>query len=374
MSSFSRPLRPSRLLRVLLGLALMLALVTAAWGLLAGTAPLSGVAPSGPVVLRIGLVLLAVLILFNLLAFRHARAVTSFLMDDREPSPLQSLSLREKLDIMLNGARVSRPRLTHFPDAVLLPWEAHRYAADTGTLDAWNIPCAGARGTILMFHGYGVSKERLLPEAALLHRMGYSCFLVDFRGSGGSSGSTTTIGRREARDVVCSLEYVRERWPASGPVVLFGQSMGASAVLRAMTLPGVRADALILECPFNRLLNTIKARFRALGVPSFPLAHLLLFWASVQERFNGFTHNPASYARKVTTPALLMGGEQDPWVKVPELKEVRAALAGPSELVTFPGVGHESLAVAAPHRWKSTVQTFLERVLGRKSAPLEAVS
>ena len=50
--------------------------------------------------------------------------------------------------------------------------------------------------------GFGIDADRL-------HDLGYACFLVDFRGSGGSSGDATTIGYREADDVVRSVALQR---------------------------------------------------------------------------------------------------------------------------------------------------------------------
>ena len=49
---------------------------------------------------------------------------------------------------------------------------------------------------------------------------------------------------------------------------------------------GVRADAVVLECPFDRLLTTVEHRFELMGVPAFPLARLLTFWGGV----GGDTH------------------------------------------------------------------------------------
>src|SRR5205085_2373851 len=133
---------------------------------------------------------------------------------------------------------------------------------DGVTLEAWHVPARRPRGLVLLFHGYVGCKAALLQEAAAFHDLGYAALLVDFRGSGGSSDSPTTIGALESADVAAALAYARASWPGRR-LVLFGQSMGAAAILRAVAVGGAEPDAVLLECPFDRLLTTVEHRFEA---------------------------------------------------------------------------------------------------------------
>ena len=137
--------------------------------------------------------------------------------------------------------------------------------------------------------------------------------------------------------------------------------MGAAAILRALAVEGVQADALILESPFDSLVGTVGNRFHAMGLPAFPSAELLVLWGSVQQGFNGFTHNPAEYASSVRIPTLLHHGEMDPRVTTEQNNAIFQSLAGPNQLVSFPGGGHESLVVYAPELWKMEVTKFLHQ-------------
>src|SRR5947209_2363856 len=201
--------------------------------------------------------------------------------------------------------RFERPRNRATPADLRLPFAAHTIPGAGGALEAWHLPAEGtSRGLALVFHGHAACKSFLLTEAAAFRELGWDVVMVDFRASGGSAGDVCTIGVREADDVTAAVAFARERWPGR-PLVLFGQSMGAAAVLRAVALGGVTADALVLECPFDRMLTTVEHRFHVLGLPGFPMARLMLFWGGVQLGLDAFAHNPVEYAAGVRRPALL---------------------------------------------------------------------
>ena len=202
------------------------------------------------------------------------------------------------------------------------------------------------------------TEAELLPEAKALHELGYASLLVDFRGSGGSAGAATTIGVSEADDVAAAFAYARRTWPGL-TVVLFGQSMGGTAVLRAVIVHGLEPPAVILACPFDRLVTTVGNRFGSMGLPAFPAAGLLVFWGGVQHGFNGFRHNPVDYAKRVRCPVLLLQGDLDPRVTPAQARAIFANLAGEKYFELLLGVGHENHATSNPEQWKKAVQQFL---------------
>jgi alpha-beta hydrolase superfamily lysophospholipase len=301
--------------------------------------------------LTTGVCLLALFLVLNVLAFRHAHAMTHFAP---APGP-DDILLLEGVGV---GPDRGPPGVGDTPAWPGLDSEVHRFAGAADELEAWYVPHPSARGLVLMFHGYKTGKAVLLPEARAFHELGYSCFLVDFPGSGGSPGRATTIGYREADEVARSAAYAAERWGGL-PLVLYGQSMGSAAVLRALAVHGVRADAAVLECPFDRLLRAVGARIRELGVPAFPYAHLLVFWGGKQLAFNGFLHNPVEYARRVRCPVLLLHGRSDPLVTCEHVEAIYRNLGGQKQLHSFPGVGHESSVARRPQEWKEQVGPFL---------------
>ncbi len=275
----------------------------------------------------------------------------------------ESLTIFNKLELIFTGISLPRPVDTETPDEFRLSYTIHHFASSGNeNLEAWYIAAERPKGVVLMFHGYGSCKSALLSEARALHELGYSTFLIDFRGSGGSSGNRTTIGYFEADDVKAAFEYVRMLAPDQ-PFVLYGQSMGSAAILRAINVYGVKPSAIIIEGVYDRMLTTVKNRFRLMGYPSFPFAHLLVFWGSVQCGFNAFRLNPVDYAASVDCPALVMHGAVDHRATIEEAQSVYSNLRGPKEFKQFEGLSHQSYYYARPDEWNAAVSGFLDKYL-----------
>ena len=317
-----------------------------------------------------GLLLVAVLFLaLNALAFLHAYSMTHFASGgSRMPRPDQ-MGRTARVIAILTGVRIARPLNTLTPSSFGLAYTTHRYRGADGTdYEAWHIPAGGPpwrrlpwlqpRGTVLLFHGYAGCKAGVLREAEIVRRAGYDAFLVDFRGSGGSSGSSTTIGYREADDVAEAVRYVQKTFSPKRTVI-YGRSMGAAAALRAVSARNVRPDALVVESPFDRMLTTVDHRFSLVGVPAFPLSRMLVFWGGVQHGYWAFGHNPVEYARAVSCPTLLIRAGRDPFVRQNEAESVFRNFAGVKRMLVFEGAGHQACVDVDRRKWDGTVTDFL---------------
>ena len=306
------------------------------------------------------LLLLAGFAALNILARHHARAMLHFAHGGARTAKPEALAAFAKLRVLLLGVNLPRPA-DERPPAVLAPDAQAVSIPVTGgaMLSAWQAGRGPHAPLVIFFHGYGTGKTRLLAEAREIHEMGASVLLVDFRGSGGSSGSDTTLGFREAEDVAAAVDFARAYLPHAG-LILYGQSMGSAAILRAVAALGVRPDGVILESVFDSLLGTIRNRFDALGVPSFPAAELLVYWGGRQSGFNGFAHNPVDYAQALECPALFLHGADDPRATLAEGRRVFAAVPGPKQFVVFEQVGHDSYAARPPDAWRAAIRPFLD--------------
>jgi alpha-beta hydrolase superfamily lysophospholipase len=262
----------------------------------------------------------------------------------------------------LQGVNLPRPVNRQTPADFGLSFDTVTLTNSHGLrLEAWLIRQPSSKGTVLLFHGYGASKDSLLPAAKEFGEMGYETLLVDFYGSGGSQGDDTSVGFHEADDVFAAFQYARRQSPGR-PLVLYGVSMGAAAILRAVHVRQIDPEAFILECPFDRLLSTVQNRFRAMQLPSFPSAQLLVFWGGVQQGYNGFDFNPADYVREVHGPLLLLHGEKDVRVTLPQMDRLVRNLNPASRYKVFAGLDHQSYVSARPEEWRGCVAEFLANV------------
>ncbi len=296
--------------------------------------------------------------LLNAVAFFHARALTHFstAAGPRTASP-EELTPAARLWVLLTGVRNPRPVNGPPPE---FPCQTVYFDGPNGRLAAWyGQPVGTPRGTVALFHGYAGDKSRLVAEATFFRELGYAVLLVDFAGSGGSAGGRTTVGHHEASDVAAAVRWLGARPAGPGPLVLYGVSMGAVAVLRAEAVLGVRPAANILECPFGSLRQTVRNRFVALGVPAWPLADLLVFWGGVQNGFWGPDLSAEHYAAQVATPTLLLWGTADARVTRAETDAVFANLAGPKVRHDFVGAGHEAYCERDAAAWQQQVRKFL---------------
>ena len=299
------------------------------------------------------------IILLNLVAYRQAYAMLNFTQIGKRTDSPESLSFWQKVKTVLLGVKIPKPINYSTPADWGLPFEVHRLRVkDAVELEAWHIPHLQAKGVVLLFHGYASCKSSLLPEANALHGLGYATFLVDFRGSGGSNGSETSVGFYEADDVTKAVEYVRQKLPHQS-LILYGRSMGGAAILRAVWANGIQADAIILEAVFDKMLSTVQNRFAAMGLPSFPAAQLLIFWGSIPKGYPGFKHNPVAYAQRVQCPTLMLHGAHDPRATLQEGMAVFRNLSGPKQFEVFAGAGHEAYLAAQPEQWRRAVAQFL---------------
>jgi hypothetical protein len=259
---------------------------------------------------------------------------------------------------------IPRPTNTKVPTDVGLLYHTHRISLATQSwLEIWKIPAQSGhgQGTILVFPGSGSSKgNQLLPPAQVLHALDYDVILVDYQGVGGSSGNRRTIGMKEAEDVATVFKDAQHS-NQSRPLVLYGISMGSAAVLRAIAQKGVKPDAIILESPYSRFIDTVKSRFRVFKIPDFGAAELLVFWGGLQHGVNGFTHNPETFAQSVTCPTLVFQGGKDQWTTVAEVERLVKNLHGPRELVIFPTAGHQLLVTVDKSLWRQSVESFLSQ-------------
>lgn len=311
------------------------------------------------VFMKIILPVIVIFLIINVVAFMHAYRFTHVANEGVRTKRPEVLSVWGKIQTLFTGVRViKRPNETT-PEDHGYSYRSRIIRDENFETPVWEIDADTTVRTVLLFHGYNGNKSSLLHEATWFLNNQSNVVLVDFPGCGDSPYNWTTIGYREADVVKLVYDYYRDQ--IKQPVILYGISLGASSITAAFHKHKINPDAIILEMPFGSLHQTVQQRFKLMGFPfTFPFSQLLVFWGSVQMGYNGFSFNPAEYANEITSPALLLGGENDFRAPHEMLERMYANLNGYKEIYIFKNAGHYSLYSERPDEYDCVAGGFLE--------------
>jgi len=306
---------------------------------------------------RIFWTIIVIFILMNIVAAFHAYKFTHFsggnFSKTKDPGKLSTL---DKIQTLFLGINNPRPTNTITPSQ---KFESIQLQSNK-KIACWSIKADSSKGTIILFHGYSGAKSSMLDKSDEFIKQGYSTLLVDFMGSGDSEGNQTTIGYKEAEEVKTVFDYLQKN--GEKKIYLFGTSMGAVAIMKAISDYAINPAGIIIECPFGSMYKTTCARFKNMHVPSFPMAGLLVFWGGVENNFWAFGHRPTEYAKKITCPTLLLYGEQDDKVTREEIDDIYKNLNCKKDLKTYKLAGHEDYLKNYKAQWVQDVQSFLNQL------------
>ncbi len=226
-------------------------------------------------------------------------------------------------------------------------------------LEGWYLAADSAVGTVCLFHGHGGTKSGVIKEAEAFRKMGYNAFLLDFRAHGSSEGNTCTIGYNEVEDIKLAYDFIQNKGEKN--VVLWGISMGASTITKAIKDHKLTPKKVILEMPFGTIEDAVKGRLKIMGLPPQPLATLLTFWGGTENGFWAFNMKPQEFVKDIHCPVLLQWGRNDPRVSKKE-EDILFGNIGSADkkFVVYETAGHESLCKKEPGKWNAEVSAFLK--------------
>ncbi|HET9055439.1 MAG TPA: alpha/beta fold hydrolase [Chitinophagaceae bacterium] len=309
-------------------------------------------------ILRFSLrVLLIIFVLFNFIAAFHAYKFTHFYNDGEVTiKAAGNITGWDKAKAILFGINYVKSKNLETPQK---EYETVYFnTADNIKLEGWYIKTDSAKGTVILFHGHGSSKSKLLDEANYFNSIGYNTLLMDFRAHGGSGGNTCTIGADEAEDVKLAYDFIQSKGEKN--IVLWGISLGAATITHAVSKYKLTPRKVILEMPFASLLEAVKGRVRIMGLPTQPIASFLTFWGGVERGFWAFNLKPCEYAKAIQCPVLLQWGAKDVRVTRQEIECIYKNLGTSNKkLIVYETAKHESLCDKEPQKWRSEVKLFL---------------
>ena len=323
---------------------------------------------------------------------RRRRAIPAIAVAAAIPALAAAATARFAILYRERAGYPTRAPVVGHPGGLGLPWEPVSVPSSGTRLPAWYIPAAlspaaadGRRPGVVLVHGWGSNRARMLPIAAFLHAAGFHTLSIDVRGHGENPPETLPVtGVVFGEDAAAAAASLAAR-PDVTDVAILGHSMGgvgaalaAAAAAAQAEGPAIRAIVLVSAPADPRLLVRETFRMADLRLPDVvaqPLA-----WVSLRSVLRPRGHAPRqASARRAVAAAdaavLVVQGDADEILPLRDLRvlEEAAASRGPAhvtEILVVRGGRHRWLYEDAGFR--AAVAGFLARNLAGALAPADA--
>jgi hypothetical protein len=225
------------------------------------------------------------------------------------------------------------------PSVIGLAYEDVNFKARDGkTLNGWFVPADNARNVILLCHGNGGNIGDRLDKIKLLHGLGASVFIFDYRGYGSSEGKPSEKGlyldAQAAYGYLMNLRRVKE-----DRIIIYGESLGSVAALDLAA--NRRPAAVIVEGAFSNAVDMAKIIYPRL--PSF------LFW----NRFDSMRK-----IVKVSSPVLFFHSRNDEVSPFALGEKLYNAFSGSRRFVELTG-GHNDAFLESKEIYLKEITEFM---------------
>jgi fermentation-respiration switch protein FrsA (DUF1100 family) len=233
-------------------------------------------------------------------------------------------------------------------------------ASDGAKLAAWWLPArAGkregrSRGTVVQFHGNAENMTSHFFSLFWLTEQGYDLMTFDYRGYGISPGKPTQAGLD--LDAQAAIRYALARTAPSGPVALYGQSLGGAVLLHAYGSIAPeerkRVRAIVIESSFHSYKSIARDVLSRSWLTYLlqPLAYVLV---------SNSTSPKNSIERVSPTPLLVVHGEKDPMIPFEFGEEIYERARPPKRFHRVPGGTHLDAPPPAKAEARRVILDFL---------------
>lgn len=239
---------------------------------------------------------------------------------------------------------------TYSIDALTLKAEAFYADADQHT---W----------IIVAHGYSGNRSNMHSVAMRFVKQGYHVLTPDNRAHGESGGTFIGMGWLDRMDIIQWIKYIIDM-DADAKIVLYGISMGASAVMMCSgeELPD-NVIGCIEDCGFTSVYDIVKYQMKQQY--QLPLHPFIEIANSLIKSRGGYDIKKASsllQIRKAKLPMLFIHGELDDFVPVSMVFELYNAYPARKDLYIVEGSNHGFNYYSAPEEYFHRIFLFLKSI------------
>ena len=232
-----------------------------------------------------------------------------------------------------------------------------------------------ARPAVVVAHGWGSNRTRMLRYALPLHAAGYSVLVYDARGHGDSGAIRAPNGLQFRDDLISALEWLR-RQPGvdGGRIGVLGHSLGGYAGVLALETNAPIA-ALVTDAMPVRFATMVEAELRRRRLPKHPLRWLIMRIFALRSRIPWKTILRTDPVRVLAEnragrriPTLHVHSVRDDFIPHAELRLILDSVPDIAHLLVDTE-GH-SRSNQDPRFWP-TVLAFFREHLGETGVPPE---
>lgn len=222
-----------------------------------------------------------------------------------------------------SAVRPTRINSDPTPSALGLSYEEVTLTtSDNIRLAGWFIPNKNTNAkTIILLHGYPADKGNILPAMSFLAER-YNLMLFDFRYMGSSSGRHSTVGAKEALDLVAAIEWLKERGHTE--LGIWGFSLGGAVVIME-TGNHPEVKVVVADSSYANLYDMTPQLYAIPGL-KYPLAWLTRIWAMMLLQVDIKNISPVDAASKLDIPILITHSKTDKVIPFDHALQLQKAL------------------------------------------------
>lgn len=253
-----------------------------------------------------------------------------------------ALMTRHQAHALVTHPRKMRNPIEKTPADYGLLYEEVTVTTEDGLkLVGWYIPAQNG-AVILAQHGLKGDRTNLLSNAEFLHRHGYGVLLSTMRAHDQSDGELITFGKHELKDFEAWYQYLLTREDVDPDRIgIIGESMGGAMAAKYLAR-NKNIKALVLHSTFSSFGDTVNIGIQHFtGLPPFPFAPMILFWAERETGVDTSTLNTTEWIKGVIPrPVFILQGGKDDHISIDSGHKLYEAAAEPKELWYEPEAAH----------------------------------
>ena len=249
---------------------------------------------------------------------------------------------------------VTKQNIEDTPAQLSLPYEevwlpVENQGQQIGKVHGWWLPSKAISADVLLFlHGNGGSIGHNLKYAQLFHQLGFSTFMIDYRGYGKSQGKFPTE-QQVYQDAQIAWDYlVQKKGINPQQIIVYGHSLGGAIAIELASQNPTMAG-LVVEGSFTSMKDMVVFKGEYTW---FPIDAILT------QRFDSLDK-----VKSLSVPLLLIHGEQDTIVPSYMSESLFTAANEPKRLLLISDAGHNDVPEVSGEEYLQTIQNFHQWVM-----------